>query len=372
MPEAPLLAAGEPDRFPVFQTADATDLLPPEFKWPPIPKELGLLAGAPDEARLVDALAVARFAQENPQRREWENRRESAEARRIVLTRRAARLAQRESGTEAWKIIPGGTEPKLEKSRLGKLYQPALLILGLAAVASALNVAATYAIEAGAWASLIERPWTAYLFMFVAPAGGLAFVFGIESRLKTDKAKDWFGIGVAICALIAWAAWLVEFDRFYALQSLIGDAAGRRLPPNLANADSDLHGRLLLTQMLGEVLAGATFKLLGAWVERRNSIEVPVPSPLLKCIEAKYDTVSDAAVMAAGFVGRIEDFSDNYAKNLAGYTALCLAGLNQSKNANQAREQAAEATAQAAAANARAGFLTANDPLPMQHRNAGE
>ena len=179
--------------------------------------------------------------------------------------------------------------------------------------------------------------------MLAAPAGGLAFVLLISQTLETDHAQKRLAQIVAALTLIAWTLWLVAFGRLYGLQSEIGDAGGRALPPRVMDEIRDLHAWMLLLQIMAEVLAGAAFKLLWSLVHWRNIVAAVVPSPVMEFLETRFDFFCEAEKQAARFVGRIDDYQENYRKGLAGFTAACQAELRRLKNGARAVEAAARA-----------------------------
>ena len=189
----------------------------------------------------------------------------------------------------------------------------------------------------------MRRPWTAFLFVLVAPAGGLAAILCLSLTLETDHGQKRLAQVVAGLTLIAWVGWLIEFGRLYGLQSVIGDSGGRALPPRVMDEVRDLHSWMLILQITAEVLSGAAFKLLWCRVHWRNILVVVVPGPVLAFIETRYDFFCDAENRAAGYVGDIDDYLENYRKGLASFTAACQAELRRLKNAASAVEAAARA-----------------------------
>lgn len=360
MPEAPFVIAGEPDRRPPPFLRSQHDR-PPALDTPAVPtNRLKGLAESEDPAKGAEAIAAEEFANANPQFHEWAYQRPGAEARRAVFERQSARLARRLLGTAFSKTVPGGKEPAFKPSLYSTLQQVALCVLSLALLASALNVGANYAIATGAWSSLVDQPWTAYFFVLAAPAGGLAFALLVSQTLETDRAQKWFALIVAALALIAWTGWLLAFGRLYGLQSEIGDAGGRALPPKIMDEIRDLHAWMLLLQIAAEVLSGAAFKLLWGLLHWRNILAVVVPSSVMAYFEEKFDFLCDAEQQAARFVGRIDDYLEDYRKGLAGFTAACQAELHRVKNGARAAE--AEARAKfLAAADAPAAFHTSEE-----------
>jgi len=352
MPDGSFVSTSQPDRpQPPVSTSAMSDV-PPALIMPPVPtNELRPLIDTDDADQLVEAIAAGIFSRSNPEFYEWEQQRSGAEARRAALARQSARVALLQHQTSFLKTVPVDKETKF-RSVYTNLVQIALCIVSIATLASALNVAAAYVVEAAAWPSLVEQPWMAFLFVLVAPAGGLAGIFLISQTLESDLARKRLEQTVAALVLITWSGWLIELGRLYGLQSLIGDSGGRGLPANVLAQVRDLHTWLLILQVTAEVLSGAAFKLLCARVHWRNLKVVVIPSPALAYLETKFDAICDAESQAAGFVGQIDDYQSNYGKALAGFSVACQAELRRLKNGARAVE-----------AEARAKFLAAgNEP----------
>ena len=178
----------------------------------------------------------------------------------------------------------------------------------------------------------------------------------VSQTLETDRAQKRLAQIVAVLTLIAWALWLAAFGRLYGLQSEIGDAGGRALPLQIMDEVRDLHSRMLLLQLVAEVLSGAAFKLLWSLVHWRNIVAVVVPSPVMAFLETRFDFFCEAEKRAARFVGRIDDYLENYRRELAGFTVACQAELRRLQNGARAVE-----------AEARAKFLAAGDAPAASH-----
>lgn len=360
MPEAPLGGADEPNRFSFLPLEQ--DDMPPVLHTPPVPTNtLKRMADSDDLDKLVDAVAAERFADANPKFHKWAYQRPGADARRANFERKRERLDQFQRHTAFFKTVSGGKETGFRPSLYSTLQQAALCIASVATLGSALNIAANYAIESGAWSSLVEQPWTAFFFVLVAPAGGLAVVFAIAQTLETDHGRKWLEWIVAGLTAIAWLGWLVAFGRLYGLQSVIGDAGGRALPPRVMDEIRDLHAAMLTLQITAEVLSGAALKLLWSRLHWRNIMPVVVPSAVMAFLESRFDFYYRAEREAAGFVGCIDDYTENYRKKLASFTAACQAEMRLLKSATRMHEAAA-----------RVEFLTSSHAAAMSSETRKE
>src|SRR5208337_3455909 len=146
--------------------------------------------------------------------------------------------------------------------------------------------------------------------------------------------------------LIMLGLWIAGLGGLYALQSLIGDSGGRRLPEFLTYADGILHAWLLVTQLIGEVTAGALLKLMSAEAHWRSVQMTVVPNPLYDDLKQRLQAECALARDAAAVCGRIDDYERNYQQALDGFIADCRTEFARLKGA-----------AAAAAATARADFL---------------
>ena len=63
-------------------------------------------------------------------------------------------------------------------------------------------MAATYCVDSGAWALLVDHPLFAYLFVIICPAAGVGGVLCVASELESDAAKRFFRLGVAAATLL--------------------------------------------------------------------------------------------------------------------------------------------------------------------------
>jgi hypothetical protein len=343
MPEAPFHDVIPSDRPPALVAA----VVPSDA--------LRALLGQADPDQLVEAQAKAAFAEANPGLAEWLARRDAAKIWNRAAEAEALRFAAQLQRTDDAKTIPAGKEDGLKESLDKSAGTVLLLLAACITVASSLNVTAAYVVESAAWSSLVDHPWQAYLFSIVVPAAGAGGLLAIASELRDDRTKRRFRLGLGVATVLLWVAWLAGLAKLYALQSLIGDSGGRRLPADLIAADSALHAWLLITQLLAEVSAGALLKLMSAQATTRGTKQIVVPLPLYEHRKEQLQQSCAVASAAAADCGRIDDYERNYAERLQGFIAACRAEFSSLK-----------AGAEAAQASARVTFLR-----PVQPQSAG-
>lgn len=360
-----------PDSFAPTGLAGLPDDRPPPIKAAQIPRDaLRTALEDPKPDQRIKAVATAAFVQANPDLEEWRARKPATKLEQANLQREGRQLQRLLVRTAFGKLIPIGKQPDYKKSVYERCSAFLLLVAAMVTLASSVNVAAAYVIDSGAWSVLVEHPWQAFLFVALVPAGGVGSVLCLYSNLATDQARRRFLKGLAVITLMMLVLWLAGLGGLYALQSMIGDSGGRRLPEMLTYADGLLHAWLLVTQLLTEVAAGALLKLMSTAAHWHSVQMSVVPNPLYDDLKQRLETAHGLASDAAAACGRIEDFERNYQQALESFIADCHAEFARLKGAMMAAIATARAdflrpTQPPAAATARTDVLR---PIPQPSR----